>query len=280
MRRIIGLAGALVLGGCVAAQPTQSGFLGDAALLSPPRQEGAARLQSFRDEPALLALSRVAIAPSRATQQAQEAWTPAELAPLLAEIDAELCRELSERFEITDDPAAIRVRAAVTAVARTGQASSLVAAAASQAIPGPGSVRLPFGLGGLSAEAVAEDPVTGAIVAQLTWARRAQLALDAGSLSPIGDAHRMAEPFADAFGRVLAVEGASPAAARNPERCPGFAAADAGRFIAARLTGLHMVPAAESPDMDNSRDDPAPSEAGSVQEPGRSSDAAAERPET
>lgn len=242
MRWIIGMVGALALSACVTAQPTQSGFLGDYARLSPPVQDGAARLQTFRDEAALTGVTRVAIAPTTVTADAQDGWEPGALAPLLAEMDAELCRELAERFEITDDPTAVQIQAAVTAVARTGQASSLLSAAASQAIPGPGSVRLPVGLGGLSAEAQAIDPVTGAILAQLTWARRAQVALSSGSLSPIGDAHQLAEPFADAVGRVLLVEGVEPAAARNPERCPGFEAGDAGRFVAARVTGLHFVP--------------------------------------
>jgi hypothetical protein len=244
MRWMIGLAGALALSACVTAQPTQSGFLSEYARLAPPVQEGAARFQTFRDETALAGVTRVAIAPSIVMADAQNGWEPDALAPLLAEMDAELCRELAERFEITDDPTALQIRAAVTAVARTGQASSLFSAAASQAIPGPGSVRLPVGLGGLSAEAQAVDPVTGAILAQLTWARRAQVAMSSGSLSPIGDAHQMAEPFADAVARVLTVEGVEPAATRNPARCPGFAAGDAGRFVAARVTGLHFVPEA------------------------------------
>ena len=242
MRWMMGLAGALALSACVTAQPTQSGFLTDYTRMTPPVQDGAARLQTFRDEAALAGVTRISIAPSVVTPEALEGWTPDALAPLLAEMDAELCRELVERFEITDDPGAVQIRAAVTAVARTGQASSFLSAAAGQVIPGPG-VRLPVGLGGLSAEAQAVDPVTGAILAQLTWARRAQIVLDSGSLSPIGDAHQMAEPFADAVGRVMQVEGVEPAAGRDPERCPG-SGFNAGRFVASQVTGLHFVPEA------------------------------------
>jgi hypothetical protein len=248
MRRKLQLALAsgagLALAGCVTAAPTESGFLSSYAALEVAEQAGTARLRQFQDAATLAGVTRISIAPTIALPEVVAEMGEDALSPLLMEIDAELCRELSERFEITTDPAALRVRAGVTAVARTGAASSVFSAAASRAIPGPVTVRLPIGLGGLSAELEARHPKTGALAAQLSWSRRAQVLMDGGSLSEIGDAHQMAEPFADAALRVMTLAGVEPAATLNPETCPGVNSGAAGRFVAARVTGLHFVPGA------------------------------------
>lgn len=239
-------AAAIALAGCVTSPTTESGFLTDYARLSAPSQDGAATARSFRDEAALKGVTRVSIAPTQTRLAQGSNMTADAIGPVVAEIDAELCRELSERFEITDDPAAPQVRAAITGVQKTDAAASAISAAASRAIPGPFSVRLPVGLGGLNAEAEIVDRATGAVLAAISWSRRAQAFMSSGSLSAIGDAHQKAEPFADAVGALATVAGQTPPA--KGKACPGgIRADDAGRFVAARLTGLHFVPGVDAP---------------------------------
>lgn len=234
-------AAALALGGCVTAPPTQSGFLQSYEQMQTVEDDGAAQSKSFRNAERLKAVSAVRIVPAESRLAADGAFKPEEIASVQAEIDRELCRELSESFRIEDGAPEVEVRAAITEIAATGAASSVISAAASRFIPGPGSVRLPVGLGGLSAEAEVRDPASGEVLAALSWSRRAQVVLDQGSLSRVGDAHQMAEPFADAVAKLMRVEGAVMPANLNRDVCPGFGAGDAGRFIAARAIGLHVV---------------------------------------
>jgi hypothetical protein len=240
-----------LVGGCVSATATQSGFLQGYDRLVAAQNAGAAEALTFRDAAALAGVQRISLAPAIAHPSLSGAWRVEDLSPLLWEVDAQLCRELAEQFEITTDPSALQVRVAVTAVQRTGQPSSLPAAAANQALPGPGSFRLPVGLGGLAAEAEVIDPLKGTTAAQIVWARRAQVAFSTASLSPVGDAHQLAEPFADAVAGVLRTEGTAPSPTRTPEVCPGFQDGATGRFLASRLTGLHLVPTPEGPSGSN-----------------------------
>jgi hypothetical protein len=235
----------LSLAACVTKPTTQSGFISDYMRLSDATQEGAATQRQFVDAAALAGVSRVAIAPTQLRLGADTAFTPAEIAPIAAEIDRQLCLELAERFEIApeDDAAALQVSAAITGVARTGAASSVVSAAASRFIPGPGSVRLPIGLGGLAAEMQARNGADGPVIGELAWSRRAQMAMDRGSLSPTGDAHQAAEPFADAVAKLLTPNPAPPAR-KVSDQCPKAPDGGAGRFIAGRAMGLYVQPSA------------------------------------
>jgi hypothetical protein len=245
------LAAALSLGlaACVTKPTTESGFIADYGKLAAPTQQGAATQRVFADPAALGGVKRVAIAPTEIRTPATGAFTVEQLVPIAAEIDRQLCLELAERFEIAsgDDPAALQVRAAITNVSKTGATSSVISAAASRAIPGPGSLRLPVGLGGLAAEMEARVGVDGPLAAQLAWSRRAQIAMDQGSLSPIGDAYQAAEPFADSVGKLLTpadFKTARPVAGQ----CPDAPEGGAGRFIAGRAVGLYLVPDAAKPD--------------------------------
>jgi hypothetical protein len=80
-----------------------------------------------------------------------------------------------------------------------------VAAVANAFIPGPGTVRVPGTTGGLAAEAELLD-ARGGQAAAIAWARNANvLGTDSPSLSRVGDALQMAEPFADAVGDTFAL---------------------------------------------------------------------------
>jgi hypothetical protein len=237
---------ALSLAACVTKPTTQSGFISDYNRLSAAAQDGAATQRQFVDAAALASVTRVAIVPTQLRLGDTPAFTAAEIAPIADEIDRQLCLELAERFEIAsaDDPAALQVSAAITGVTRTGAASSVVSAAASRFIPGPGSVRLPIGLGGLAAEMQARQGADGPVIGELAWSRRAQVVMDQGSLSPIGDAHQAAEPFADAVAKLLTPTPAPPAR-KVADQCPKAAEGGAGRFVAGRAVGLYIPPSAK-----------------------------------
>jgi hypothetical protein len=246
---ILAAALTLSLAACVTKPTTQSGFLSDYSKLTAPTQQGSATQRVFADPAVLAGQSRVRIAPTEIRTAPDSMFGAEQLGPIAVEIDRQLCLELAERFEIApaSDTTALQVRAAITNVSKTGAASSVISAAASRAIPGPGSVRLPVGLGGLAAEMEARVGADGPVAAELAWSRRAQVAMDQGSLSPIGDAYQAAEPFADAVGKLLTPPDfttARPVAGQ----CPEAPAGGAGRFIAGRAVGLYLVPDAAKPD--------------------------------
>lgn len=231
--------------GCAAAPDGQGGFLSSYERLA-EQDSLRAEVSSWRDETALSGRSRVSVAPTVLAPEAAAAL-PRELGETVRrEVDRQLCLELSERFEMVpapDGPDVVLVRAAITGIAATSVAASLLSAATSRAIPGPGAVRVPLGLGGLAAEAEALDASTGAQLAAMVWSRRAQVVMDRGSLSPAGDAHQMAEPFGDAVGALVYAGDASAQRRERPEGLcgPGIGADDVGRFLAGRALGLHVV---------------------------------------
>lgn len=202
MRVPVILALPLLAGACASA-PTTSGFLSGYDDMAERQGMVRAAARERRDAGRLDGIKRVAIAPTRLADGG--AWmTAQERTTLLREIDAQLCFELSERYEIAEgDGADARVRAAVTGVEPTGRAASAAAAAASFFIPGPIGIRAPGALGALAAEAEMLDADNQQIAA-ISWTRSATaVGTDDPSLSRIGDALQFAEPFADAAAKVM-----------------------------------------------------------------------------
>ncbi|MFN3574897.1 DUF3313 domain-containing protein [Phenylobacterium sp.] len=202
----------LALSAC-AATPERGAFLSSYDGLEARTDMVRAGALDRTDAEALGAIRRVAIAPAVfAPADGAKLWmTPQEQARVLREVDAQLCFELSERFEIASAaPADAQVRAAVTDVRPTGRAGSAAAAAAAFFIPGPIGLRAPGTLGGLSAEAEMLDPA-GEQVAAIVWSRSATaVGTDNPSLSRIGDALQFAEPFADAAAAAMTPEDREP----------------------------------------------------------------------
>jgi len=194
----------LLLAACASA-PTQSGFLSGYDGMAEREDTVRAAVNERRDAQGLSKVGRVFIAPTRI--EADAPWlNEVERTLLLREIDAQLCFELSERFEIAQeaDEAAARVRAAVTGVEPTGRAASAASAAASFFIPGPLGLRAPGALGALSAEAEMLAPGGSDQIAAISWTRTATaVGTDDPSLSRVGDALQFAEPFADAAAAVM-----------------------------------------------------------------------------
>lgn len=263
MKTVAVICLALSLGACATAKTTTSGFLSSYDGLTPKPGTMRTNIRERADADALQRVKTVAIQPTLFGPDADVAWmTEAERAMILRELDAQLCFEVTERYELTPaERADALVRAAITHVERTGRAGSVVSAAADFFIPGPIGVRVPGGLGGLTAEAEMVDRDNRQLAA-VTWARQANaVGTDNPSLSRIGDAMQFAEPFGDTVGATFAVKdaekrkiesSADPCAQYGPRfRLEGF--------IGKVASGLYM------PELSGAKDSeevaPAPQEA-------------------
>lgn len=223
-----------------ASPATKSGFLSTYDGMTPRTDTVRAKVSQSRDEAGLASVRRVALEP--AVLAAEAPWlTAPERRLLLREIDAQLCFELSERYEITQQPdGAHRVRAAVTALEPTGRVSSVASAAASFFIPGPLGLRAPGTLGALAAEA---ELLNGdRQIAAIAWNRAATpIGTDNPSLSRVGDALQFAEPFADAAAAAMTATGAKPRKIGTPDPCAQFGARFRVEGLAAKFaTGLYV----------------------------------------
>jgi hypothetical protein len=194
----------LTLAACATKPPKPSGFLGSYAGLQ-DKEALRAGMMVRRDPAALAQVRKVSIAPSVIAPNVDVAWIGEKERPLiLREMDAQLCFELSERYEIAPEPTtdAAIVRAAITRVKPTGTAGSAASAVVGIFIPGPVGVRMPGETGGLAAEA--EMLSGGKQVAAIIWSRKANVVgTDNPSFSEVGDALQFMEPFADAVGKTF-----------------------------------------------------------------------------
>lgn len=161
---------------------------------------------------------------------------------VLREVDRQVCYEVSERFTLAPTPrGAARLRVGVTGVRPTGQAASGVAAVANAFVPGPGTFRVPGTTGGLAAEAELLGP-DGRQVAALAWARNANVVgTDTPSLSRVGDALQMAEPFGDAVGDALSQPKRPVRPVAEPDPCAAFGPrTQPAGFLTRMVTGLYV----------------------------------------
>lgn len=156
------------------------------------------------------------------------------------EIDRQMCFRLSKRFEIvpTSEPGAGRVRTAIAHIAPTNPAGSAATAAASFFIPVPFvKLRGPRISGALAAEAelVAAD---GQQVAAITWAKSTEgISKMDPSLSPVGDALQLAEPFAKAASDAFATKARKNRPVAKPDPCARFSP----RRSASRMVGGAII---------------------------------------
>ncbi len=252
---ICAAAASVALAGCATRPPTTTGFLGDYATLLPVGDTVRAQILQRADAAALPGVTAVVILPTRISDLAEiDRNIPASTLPLVTgEIDRQLCFELSDRFEIAPapGPGVAQVEVVVTRIQQTGAVSSVASAAISRAVPGPGSVRLPVGQGGLSVEARAVA-ATGAELGGMSWSRGAGVAMDRGSLSPVGDAHRFASAFAGDFAELIGQDRRVTRADGAPDPCARFGPRlDLARRAAGIGLGLHLpgeaVPASPIP---------------------------------
>ena len=227
---------------CATAPQPDSGFLSGYDGLVTRDDTLRVSIRSRSDSAALAGVTAVYIEPSALFPPGEvgQELSAEERAAVLAEVDRQLCYELSERYDILAEPRPDmpRVRAAVTRIDATDQVGSAVSAAAAWFIPGPLGVR-PGGLGALAAEAemVEQDRQ----IAAIAWARQANaVGTDTPSLSRLGDALQLAEPLGDAVGDAFAPEGREVREIADPDPCARFGprTRPAG-FLARMATGLY-----------------------------------------
>jgi hypothetical protein len=209
-------------------------------------RDGAVRTSVSRrtDDLALAGIERVALNPAVYATGAEIAWlTETERTLLLREVDAQICFEVSERYAIVSDPAQAQasVRTIITRVAPTGRAGSAVSAATGFFIPGPIGLRVPGGLGGLGAEAEMLDRQDRQLAA-VVWNRTATaIGTDNPSLSRIGDALQLAEPFADAAAAAMTATDVKPRGVDDPDPCAQYGPRiRVEGFLARFATGLYV----------------------------------------
>lgn len=253
-------AGVLVVCGlaaCQTAPNANSGFLSAYDRLE--AQEGTVRasIRQHRDETRASGIEQVWLEPTVLIGSVGGSLTDEDRALVLREVDRQVCYEISERFTLTASPeGAARVRTAVVRIDRTGPAGSAVAAVANAFIPGPGTVRVPGTTGGLAAEAELLD-AAGRQAAAIAWARNANVVgTDSPSLSRVGDALQMAEPFADAVGDAFAPADRPVRAIADPDPCGRFGPRNQpGGFLTRLVTGLYV------PEVNTGTREDAPAEA-------------------
>lgn len=243
------LALSLLLSGCAQAPLAESGALLSYADLK--ESDGVLTKAKIRaDRPALLAAKTAALLPTRIADTIETRGLTAEQLHLVSNaIDRTLCRDLSRRFAVVDPGHApdLVVQATITNIVKTDTTfagASLATSAVSTVgsavahVPLP-SLRLPFGLGSLSAEgeAITKD---GHQVAAFVWARGADAFLTRPRVAAEGDAHTLASAFAADFATLL-VTGRDPI--RDP--VPGLPTAQTvkeylggdAKFVACRRYG-------------------------------------------
>ncbi len=238
------LASLFLLGGlaaCQTAPASNSGFLSDYDRLEAREGTLRASIREHRDEAGAAAIERVWLEPAVLIGAAGAALTESERAMVLREVDRQVCYEVSERFTLSPTPDGVaRVRTGVVDIRPTGAAGSGVAAVANALIPGPGTLRVPGTTGGLAAEA--ELVAGGRQVAALAWARNATVVgTDTPSLSRVGDALQLAEPFGDAVGDAFAPADRAVRPIPDPDPCARFGPrTQPAGFVTRLVTGLYV----------------------------------------
>ena len=240
--KLLALLPLLALAACsTATKPT--GLLSTYDGLAERSGTSRASVSERRDEAGLALVRRVAIAPTIVAENEATAWlAPEERTALLREIDAQLCFEVSKRYQITTaTPSDAQIRAIISHARPTGRVSSAASAAGSFFIPGPLGLRAPGTLGGLGMEAEMVAP-DGRQLAAMTWTREAMaVGTDDPSLSRIGDALQFAEPFADEAAKTLSPKRAKTRAVEKPDPCARYGARIRVEGLAAKFaTGLYV----------------------------------------
>ena len=227
---------------CQTAPTADSGFLNTYDGLTTRTDTLRASIREKRDDAAVTAIEQVFLEPAVMVAGGDAALSAEERVQVLREVDRQVCYEVSERFSLAQTPrGAARLRVGVTGVRPTGQAASGVAAVANAFVPGPGTFRVPGTTGGLAAEAELLAP-DGRQVAALAWARNANVVgTDTPSLSRVGDALQMAEPFGDAVGDAISQPKRPVRPVAEPDPCAAFGPrTQPAGFLTRMVTGLYV----------------------------------------
>jgi hypothetical protein len=234
---------ALGLAACGTAAVEPSGLLSGYDGLATREDTVRADIRERRDDALASGIERLFIEGAVLAPGAGEGLTDLERGLVLREVDRQVCYELSERFAVLGEaaPDAGRVRAVVTRITPTGRVGSAASAASGFFIPGPIGVRVPGTLGGLAAEAELLAADDRGQAAAILWSRDAQaVGTDNPSLSRVGDAVQLAEPFGDAVGDAFAPPDRAVRAIADPDPCARFGPRFRPEGVAAGfITGLY-----------------------------------------
>lgn len=238
----LGLVALCGVAACQTAPKANSGFLTDYDRLQTRDGTIRASIREHRDDAGAAQIERVWLEPAVLIGDAGAGLSDQERGMVLREVDRQVCYEISERFTLSSTADGVaRVRTAVVNIRPTGAAGSGVAAVANVLIPGPGTVRVPGTTGGLAAEAELLDS-RGGQVAAMAWAREANVVgMDSPSLSRVGDALQMAEPFGDALADAFAPADRRARPIADPDPCGRYGPRVQPVGFATRLvTGLYV----------------------------------------
>lgn len=221
---------------CQTRPPTAS----EGAAVAPERigtKAAKASRQVQRDAAAANTVSRIYLEPSVLKSDAGPLLVETDRSMVRWEIDRQICFKLSQRFEIatTPEPNAARVRTTIARIDPTSRGGSAAAAAASLLIPLP----LRYGGGSLTAQS---ELITsgGQQVAVVSWTKSVKgVSRVAPSLSRVGDALQLADPFAKAVGKGFVDKGSRKHAVGKPDPCARFGPRrTAGRMVGGALLSL------------------------------------------
>lgn len=232
----------LSLAACQTAPAPDAGFLTSYEGLTKREDTIRASIRERRDDAAMAGVDRIWLEPTVLVGEAGSGLTEEEKAQVLREVDRQICYEVSERFDLAPSAAgAARLRAGVVGIRPTGAAGSGLAAVANAFIPGPGTVRVPGTTGGLAAEMEVLSR-EGRQLAALAWARNANVVgTDTPSLSRVGDALQLAEPFGDAVGDAISPPDRPVRKIAEPDPCAAYGPRIQPVGFATRLvTGLYV----------------------------------------
>jgi hypothetical protein len=174
------------------------------------------------NKPQVLASRTVNIFPTTFSAAAAPKLNDQQRTLVANAVSRALCVSLSDRFEVVtiDTPADLTIKTVVTHATETDEFAAGLSAAASigtsfvdmgAPVPVP---RIPIGLGNLSIEAEAVDPL-GQQQAAMVWGRGATAFFSSPKASKASDAYDLASAFGDDFGYLL-VKGKSPFGGFDP----------------------------------------------------------------
>jgi hypothetical protein len=202
MRTLCVVISALLLSACAAVPKNQKLGIKTERELSKVREERNTSVQKFVDVAAVesaktLGLPEVLVADGVVNEK---------ISKLQADLVAnragrEICKDVLSYFEMRNDSSAdLKLRVVVTAINPTSSGASGASAVIGAVVPGP--FRLPIGLGGLAADASADD-ASGKQMLITKWAKGANSITNDAKVSPIGDAYQLAAGFAGTFSKML-----------------------------------------------------------------------------
>lgn len=234
------------LSACQTTPAANSGYLTSYDGMAPPDRSLRASVHQRRDDVSSDAVQSVFLEPAIFSPGVGERLSDAERTMVLREIDRQTCFEVSERFNISAEPAddAATIRTAVVRLHTTGRIGSAASAAVGFFVPVI-DIRAPMTTGGLAVETELLEAGSRRQIAALSWARNAQyVGRDSPSLSRVGDALQMTEPMGDAIGDAFSTKTRPVNDIPQPDPCARFGPRrNIGRSVASftvnQATGLY-----------------------------------------